>query len=171
MTLPTPEEKANYVHRIGRVGRAERYCFYLETLSCFRMGLAISLVSSVGEKVWYHGCRSRGVGCFNTRLVNQGGCAKWFNEMISLAEVEEHLGVTVNRVGTDFNVPMDEFDGKVVYGAKRSAESIFPLDFYSIILGGLNTGHAIELTGIVQELAELERSVQLSYLQAVAPKA
>lgn len=34
-----PDEKSNYVHRIGRVGRAER------------MGLAISLVSAVPEKV------------------------------------------------------------------------------------------------------------------------
>lgn len=37
MTLP--DEKQNYVHRIGRVGRADR------------MGLAISLVSKVKEKV------------------------------------------------------------------------------------------------------------------------
>lgn len=37
MTLP--DDKANYVHRIGRVGRAER------------MGLAISLVSKEPEKV------------------------------------------------------------------------------------------------------------------------
>lgn len=34
-----PDEKTNYVHRIGRVGRAER------------MGLAISLVATVPEKV------------------------------------------------------------------------------------------------------------------------
>jgi ATP-dependent RNA helicase DDX1 len=34
-----PDEKQNYVHRIGRVGRAER------------MGLAISLVATVPEKV------------------------------------------------------------------------------------------------------------------------
>ena len=37
MTLP--DEIINYVHRIGRVGRAER------------MGLAISFVSKVPEKV------------------------------------------------------------------------------------------------------------------------
>lgn len=34
-----PDDKSNYVHRIGRVGRAEH------------MGLAISLVSTVPEKV------------------------------------------------------------------------------------------------------------------------
>jgi hypothetical protein len=92
-----------------------------------------------------------------------------------LAEIEEHLGVTVNRVGTDFIVPMDEFDGKVVYGAKRSNEGSYRDFTHSrmtkafLILGGIKTGHAVELTGVVQALAELERSVQLSYLQMIAP--
>ncbi len=91
-----------------------------------------------------------------------------------MAEIEEHLGVTVNRVGTDFIVPMDEFDGKVVYGAKRSNEGSyrdfkFAHDKAFLILGGIKTGHAVELTGVVQALAELERSVQLSYLQMIAP--
>ncbi len=39
INVSLPDEKSNYVHRIGRVGRAER------------MGLAISLVSTVPEKV------------------------------------------------------------------------------------------------------------------------
>ena len=43
INVTLPDEKSNYVHRIGRVGRAER------------MGLAISLVATVQEKVWYHG--------------------------------------------------------------------------------------------------------------------
>lgn len=65
-----PDEKSNYVHRIGRVGRAER------------MGLAISLVSTVPEKVWYHGewCKSRGKNCSNTNLTDQKGCCIWYNE-------------------------------------------------------------------------------------------
>lgn len=70
INITLPDEKSNYVHRIGRVGRAER------------MGLAISLVSSVPEKVWYHGewCSSRGRNCWNTRLTDEGGCAIWYNE-------------------------------------------------------------------------------------------
>lgn len=70
INITLPDEKSNYVHRIGRVGRAER------------MGLAISLVSSVPEKVWYHGewCSSRGRNCWNTRLTDEGGCCIWFNE-------------------------------------------------------------------------------------------
>ena len=69
MTLP--DEKSNYIHRIGRVGRAER------------MGLAVSLVATVQEKIWYHGewCPSRGKNCSNTRTTKEGGCCVWNNEM------------------------------------------------------------------------------------------
>jgi ATP-dependent RNA helicase DDX1 len=81
INVTLPDEKSNYVHRIGRVGRAER------------MGLAISLVSSVPEKVWYHGewCSSRGRNCQNTNLTDQGGCCTWYNEPM------------VSRVYSDLN--------------------------------------------------------------------
>ena len=118
------------------------------------MGLAISFVSNVPEKVWYHGewCPSRGKGCVNTRLTTERGCCIWYNETQVLvqifiyassekyfkarskaifffnllnkqylADIEEHLGVTISQTGTDMKVPMDEFDGKVVYGQKRKA--------------------------------------------------
>jgi hypothetical protein len=70
INITLPDEKTNYVHRIGRVGRAER------------MGLAVSLVSTVPEKVWYHGewCPSRGRSCWNTDLTSRGGCCIWYNE-------------------------------------------------------------------------------------------
>jgi ATP-dependent RNA helicase DDX1 len=70
INITLPDEKSNYVHRIGRVGRAER------------MGLAISLVSTVPEKVWYHGqwCQSRGKSCSNTNLIEKKGCCIWYNE-------------------------------------------------------------------------------------------
>lgn len=70
INVTLPDEKSNYVHRIGRVGRAER------------MGLAISLVSTVPEKVWYHGqwCSSRGKNCWNTNLTDAKGCCIWYNE-------------------------------------------------------------------------------------------
>lgn len=70
INITLPDEKSNYVHRIGRVGRAER------------MGLAISLVSKIPEKVWYHGewCSSRGRNCYNTNLTDKGGCCIWYNE-------------------------------------------------------------------------------------------
>ena len=46
------------------------------------MGLAISLVSMVPEKVWYHSnCKTKGKGCYDTRLVEEGGCCIWYNEL------------------------------------------------------------------------------------------
>ena len=109
INVTLPDEKSNYVHRIGRVGRAER------------MGLAISLVSEVREKVWYHGewCKSRGRNCYNTRLTNDGGCCIWYDEQQYLADIEEHLGVTIQQVSKDMSIQVDEFDGNVVYGEKR----------------------------------------------------
>ena len=104
-----PEDKANYVHRIGRVGRAER------------MGLAITLVATKQEKVWYHGqwCSSRGRNCYNTNLTTEKGCCTWNDDMRFLADIEEHLGVTIPIAGRDMKVEANEFDGKVVYGKKR----------------------------------------------------
>ena len=80
INVTLPDDKANYLHRIGRVGRAKK------------MGLAISLVATVKEKVWYHSnCKNRGKGCYNTNDVKQGGCTIWYDEKTLLGEVEEHL--------------------------------------------------------------------------------
>uniref|UniRef100_A0AC35TIK7 ATP-dependent RNA helicase DDX1 n=1 Tax=Rhabditophanes sp. KR3021 TaxID=114890 RepID=A0AC35TIK7_9BILA len=140
MTLPSPEEKANYLHRIGRVGRSEV------------MGLAISFVSTKPEKVWYHQCQSKGKECTNANLTKDKGCAIWYNEIECLQEVEEHLGETIQLVTTDFQIPKNVFDGRVVYGMKNKQR-------YSC-----QNSHAMQLTGVCKKLFELERNVQLSYL-------
>lgn len=140
INVTLPDEKSMYVHRIGRVGRAER------------MGLSISLVSTVEEKVWYHKCRQRGVGCNNTKDIGQGGCTIWFDEKKMLGEIEEHLGSTISTVDSDFHVPIDEFDGKVIYGEKRS--------------GGANFAtHVLSLASSASQLADLETKMQLEYLK------
>ncbi|KAK7070784.1 ATP-dependent RNA helicase ddx1 [Halocaridina rubra] len=143
INVTLPDEKSNYVHRIGRVGRAER------------MGLAISLVAAVPEKVWYHGewCPTRGRGCYNTRLTTERGCCMWYNEPQYLADIEEHLGVTIQQVDKDMKVPVDEFDGKVVYGEKRASA------------GSNYQTHVEQLAPAVQELSELERQTQIIYLK------
>ncbi|CDW54086.1 ATP dependent RNA helicase Ddx1 [Trichuris trichiura] len=139
INVTLPDEKSNYLHRIGRVGRAER------------MGLAISLVSAVGEKVWYHSCPSRGKSCHNARLTNQGGCAIWYNEKQLLGDIEEHLGVSIQQVDSEIKVPADEFDGKVVYGQKRKQT------------GSGYKGHVSDLAAAVSELSQLEKSAQYMY--------
>ncbi|XP_020295274.1 ATP-dependent RNA helicase Ddx1 [Pseudomyrmex gracilis] len=143
INVTLPDEKSNYVHRIGRVGRAER------------MGLAISLVSSVPEKVWYHGewCPTRGRNCNNTNLTNQGGCCTWYNEPLYLAEIEDHLNVTIQQVGPDIKVPLNEFDGKVTYGEKRAA------------MGSNYENHVQQMAPIVAELAALESRAQIAFLK------
>ena len=47
-------------------------------------------------------------------------CESW-TVLQYLADIEEHLGVTIDAVGTDVKVESNEFDGKVVYGQKRKA--------------------------------------------------
>lgn len=139
MTLP--DDKQNYVHRIGRVGRADR------------MGLAISLASRVKEKVWYHTCPSRGKKCNNTQLVDDGGCAMWYDELQYLHDIEEHLGVTIPEVTNTFSIPVNEYDGKVTYGEKRSAsKSAFQ-------------GHVEQLAPTVQQLAAMEHLAQTTFLK------
>ncbi|XP_046814576.1 ATP-dependent RNA helicase Ddx1 isoform X1 [Vespa crabro] len=142
INITLPDEKSNYVHRIGRVGRAER------------MGLAISLVSNVPEKVWYHGewCHSRGRNCHNTNLTDQGGCCTWYNEPRYLADIEDHLNVTIEQVGSDIKIPINEFDGKVSYGEKRAA------------MGTNYENHVHQMAPIVAELTALESKAQLIYL-------
>ncbi|XP_050464121.1 ATP-dependent RNA helicase Ddx1 [Cataglyphis hispanica] len=144
INITLPDEKSNYVHRIGRVGRAER------------MGLAISLVSSVPEKVWYHGewCPSRGRNCQNTNLTNQGGCCTWYNEPNYLAEIEDHLNVTIQQIGSDIKVPLNDFDGKVTYGEKRMA------------MGSNYQNHVQQMVPVVAELAALESRAQIMFLKA-----
>ncbi|KHJ75782.1 hypothetical protein OESDEN_24602 [Oesophagostomum dentatum] len=82
------------------------------------MGLSISLVSTQQEKVWYHKCGNP--KCRNTKDLSEGGCTIWYNEPKLLADIEEHLGQTIATVDQAFQIPVDEFDGKIVYGAKRT---------------------------------------------------
>lgn len=143
INVTLPDEKSNYVHRIGRVGRAER------------MGLAISLVSSVPEKVWYHGewCKTRGRNCWNTNLTDTGGCCIWYNEPQYLADIEEHLNITIQQIEPDMQVPSNEFDGKVVYGQKRQNK-------------GINYAtHTAQMEPVVKQLTKLESDAQLLYLK------
>lgn len=70
-----------------------------------------------------------------------------------MADIEDHLNVTIQQVEKDMKVPCNEFDGKVTYGEKR-----------------LNSGsgykdHVGQMAPIVKQLSELESSAQLLYLK------
>lgn len=143
INVTLPDDKANYVHRIGRVGRAER------------MGLAISLVSTVPEKVWYHGewCKTRGRNCQNTNLTDVRGCCIWYNEPNLLAEVEDSLNITIQQVDKSMDVPVNDFDGKVVYGQKN------------LRMGTGYEDHVEQLGPTVRKLTDLELQSQSLFLK------
>eukprot|EP01083_Nonionella_stella_P028991 79902_1 len=81
INVTMPAEDEDYVHRVGRVGRADQ------------AGIAISIISSQKEKVWYHSnCPDRGKNCTNTNLTTQGGCCIWYDEVKIFEAVEKRLG-------------------------------------------------------------------------------
>lgn len=51
-----------------------------------------------------------------------------------LAEIEDHLNVTIQQVGSDIKVPLSEFDGKVTYGEKRMAMGEYYSNIYVMFL-------------------------------------
>ena len=91
------------------------------------------------QQVWYHGewCSSRGRNCNNTKLTDSGGCCIWYNEPQYLGDIEEHLGVTIQQIEKDMKIAVDEFDGKVVYGAKRKDTGSGTHLQIGIVLGNL----------------------------------
>lgn len=70
-----------------------------------------------------------------------------------MAEIEEHLGCTIQQVEADIKVPMNEFDGKVTYGQKRLNKGSGYVD------------HVKQLVPIVDELAELESKAQSIFMR------
>jgi len=111
-----PDDIENYIHRIGRCGRAER------------MGFAISIVATEKEKVWYHKCPSKGKNCQpwpgNTKLtipfgndgklrqrddanwiIDEGGCTIWYDEPDLIKKVETRIGMPMKVMDPeDFSV-------------------------------------------------------------------
>jgi ATP-dependent RNA helicase DDX1 len=105
MTLP--DEAEQYIHRIGRVGRAER------------MGLAISIVcpDGVDEKVWFHKCNNRGKdGCTRRQLTSEGGCTVWYNETQYFNNIQSRLDMAVPVLNDDFSLPDELASLGVEYG-------------------------------------------------------
>ena len=102
----------------------------------------------------------------------------------------------ITRVGTDIAVPVDEFDGKVIYGEKRRSSSEqfllqfalcrYPLIylsreleatfriihvvtfFFAVVLAEVYRGHVDMLAPAVADLARLEESAQVPNSARVA---
>lgn len=75
-----------------------------------------------------------------------------------MAEIQDHLGVTIPTVGHSFQVPVNEYDGKVVYGERRKEE------------GFIYEGHTALLAPSVNELAKLELAAQNTFIASLKGK-
>lgn len=144
MTLPDKSE--NYIHRVGRVGRAERF------------GLAISFVGAQKEAVWYHQCTSaKGGMCSKRSLVSMDGCVMWTNEMKMLEEIENRLKGKVEELGLDFR-RKNENAAPILYGDRAGEVAV-----------NAQTGqHMEELQPAVQQLVRLEEEAQASFFSLQA---
>ncbi|KAJ9472755.1 ATP-dependent RNA helicase Ddx1 [Diplonema papillatum] len=111
MTLPDKAE--DYIHRIGRTGRADR------------MGLAVSIATSKHrEKVWYHSNCNRGKRggrvCQDIRLVEEGGCCIWYNEPQMIVEIEKRCGEKLHELDEDYKYADKSADAQAAqYGKSR----------------------------------------------------
>jgi ATP-dependent RNA helicase DDX1 len=145
INLTLPDVAENYIHRIGRVGRAEA------------MGLAISLVAmdEYRERVWYHSCPSRGKGCVNRNLADKGGCTIWYNEGQCLQLVQSRLHMTVPELLEDLSLPPEIAEKQAEYGEDSKAGPMKE---------SASAAHVNTLAPTVKELAELEILAQNSFL-------
>ncbi|KAK5575701.1 hypothetical protein RB653_006835 [Dictyostelium firmibasis] len=133
-----PESFEDYIHRVGRVGRADR------------IGLAISLVGYDQEKVWYHTCRDKGKGCHNTKLTENGGCCIWYDEPLLFIAVQENIAPI--ELESDFQLPKDMKQLNFGGSNKLTGASA---DYKH---------HTEELSSRVLQLSQLEETIQRDYL-------
>lgn len=187
MTLPDDIE--NYIHRVGRVGRAER------------VGLAISLVGQGKEKVWYHKCPSKGKNCTphpgNTKLtipfgsdgklkskdprnmiVDEGGCSIWYDEPDLIEKIEKRIQLPMVEMDCeDFSIagllpsPFGETKAKKGKEVKKEPASrrakqaktqeaiVYGKKAHDVSMAATSK-HCKELLPAVQELQDLERTIQ-----------
>jgi ATP-dependent RNA helicase DDX1 len=143
INITLPDKSENYIHRVGRVGRSDL------------LGLAVSLVSSHKEAVWFHSCnKARDGKCKNRKLMDAGGCILWYNESKLLEEVEARLNGQVEELGVDYKRKGGANAPPVLYGTMRD----------DVDLGAATAAHIETLKPAVKALVKMEHDAQASFL-------
>jgi ATP-dependent RNA helicase DDX1 len=142
LTLPDNEE--DYIHRVGRVGRADT------------LGLAVSIVSTVPERVWY--CRRKGYTPWTAPSVaDVSERTVWYDEPALLTAVETRLGASISALGSECELPQHltaQMAGVEAYGKSRAEGGDAAV-----------AASAAHLAPDVAALSNLEHAVQRAYWQ------
>ncbi len=145
MTLPDNEE--DYIHRIGRVGRADT------------LGLAVSIVSAVAERVWF--CRRKGYAPWSApSAADVADHTVWNDEPAMLARVEARLGEPIAVMGANAVTPEGlaaALPGGLAGGAygKSRADAC----------AAETAAYSVAVAPAVAALSTLETEVQRAYWQ------
>ena len=144
VNLTLPDNQEDYIHRVGRVGRADT------------LGLAVSIVSAVPERVWY--CRRKGYTPWTAPTVaDVSEHTVWYDEPALLTAVETRLGGSIAVMGSDCELPEQlaaQMASAEAYGKSRAE-------------GGdaAAADSAAHLAPDVAALSNLEHAVQRAYWQ------
>lgn len=141
INVTLPDKAENYIHRVGRVGRAER------------LGLAISLVAVQKELVWFHTCGKPRTGvCKRRSLVSTGGCLIWYNESKLFTEIEDRLKTRIEEFQT-YVKRTKKNAGRTHYGGRAGDEKVDEEVDRQVMA----------LQPAVQRLVQMEQDVQASF--------
>ena len=153
LALPDTDHAEDYVHRVGRVGRAGR------------RGLAISLVATVKEKVWY--CTRKGHKPWlaptadDQRVIEEGGHTMWRDERACLAAVQTRLGAGVRALPPDLSLPADI----AAAAAAGAGGGGYGGDAATAEADAALKARLTALAPAVAELARLEADAQASFFE------
>lgn len=154
INVTLPDRSEDYVHRVGRVGRADT------------MGLAISIVSAVPERVWY--CQKKGYKpWFNPSRADVKEHCVWYDEEKLLGDIEARIKAPVARIDPATLALPKELLHKLGSSEDGAFANAGDVGVYGKRVGGeLNaeiSAHLEAYAPSVKRLAELEVQAQASF--------
>ena len=158
LNMCLPDRPEDYIHRIGRVGRAGA------------TGVALSVVGAKPEKVWYarQGKPWLAPKPADVRLADEGGSTIWMEEPALLDAIEARLGQPLAPLGQGLSLPEEWATGGGAIGGGSGERTV------TIMYGGAGNsrGGAVSAEAAarqaamapqVAELAALETQAQYAY--------